>query len=190
MDDFSNQQQKDNNNEKSRFSKNTAEIIDWIKYIAGAFIIAFLLSNYVIVNAYVPTESMMETIKPKSRLIANRLHYLISRPARGDIVVFRYPDDEKTLFVKRVIGLPGETVEVIDGEVFINDEKLDEPYIRQNVSGNFGPYQVPQGTYFMMGDNRNSSWDSRYWTNKYVNERKILGKVFVLYYPQLKYFGI
>jgi signal peptidase I len=170
--------------------RNAGEIFDWLKYIVLAFVIALILSNYVIVNAYVPSESMLSTIKPKTRILANRLHYYAKKPQRGDIVVFKYPDNEQTLFVKRVIGLPGETVEVKNGIVYIDGEKLSEPYIKQPSSNNFGPYKVPEGRYFMMGDNRNSSWDSRYWTNKYVEKSKILGKVFLVYFPEFKFFGL
>lgn len=83
------------------------EIISWALYILGAVLVALFLTRFVIVNAYVPTGSMESTIMPKDRLIASRIHYLIGDPKRGDIVVFRFPDDEEVLYVKRVIGLPG-----------------------------------------------------------------------------------
>jgi len=87
------------------------EIISWALYILGAGSwVALFLTRFVIVNAYVPTGSMESTIMPKDRLIASRIHYLIGDPKEGDIVVFRFPDDEEVLYVKRVIGLPGETV--------------------------------------------------------------------------------
>lgn len=162
------------------------EVISWVLYLLGALIIAFFLTKYVIVNAYVPTGSMENTIMPHDRLIASRIHYFVSNPERGDIVVFRYPDNEETLYVKRVIGLPGETVEIKDGSVYIDEELLEESYLKEETSGGFGPYNVPEGSYFMMGDNRNNSTDSRYWKNKYVAKEKILGKALFKYFPGFK----
>ena len=165
------------------------EIISWIKTIAMAVVIAVLINSFVIVNATVPTGSMENTIMPGDRIIALRLTYYVSSPERGDIVVFRYPDDESVLYVKRVIGLPGETVEVKDGEVHINnsDTPLDDSFVKEQPVGDFGPYEVPEGCYFMMGDNRNNSQDSRYWVNKYVEEDKILGKVYFKYYKGFEF---
>ena len=165
------------------------EIISWIKTIAMAVVIAVLINSFVIVNATVPTGSMENTIMPGDRIIALRLTYYVSSPERGDIVVFRYPDDESVLYVKRVIGLPGETVEVKDGEVYINnsDTPLDDSFVNEQPVGDFGPYEVPEGCYFMMGDNRNNSQDSRYWVNKYVEEDKILGKVYFKYYKGFEF---
>jgi len=160
-----------------------AEIFDWLKHILIALVIAFILARFVIVNANVPTSSMESTIMVNDRLIANRLSYKFSLPKRGDIVVFKYPDDENVLYVKRIIGMPGETVNITKGAVYINGEKLDEPYITTSIAGNFGPYTVPEGSYFMLGDNRNNSLDSRYWKNKYVEKDKILGKALFKYYP-------
>ena len=165
------------------------EIISWIKTIAMAVVIAVLINSFVIVNATVPTGSMENTIMPGDRIIALRLTYYVSSPERGDIVVFRYPDDESVLYVKRVIGLPGETVEVKDGEVYINnsDTPLDDSFVKEQPVGDFGPYEVPEGCYFMMGDNRKNSQDSRYWVNKYVEEDKILGKVYFKYYKGFEF---
>lgn len=160
-----------------------AEILDWSKHIIIALVIAFILAKFVIVNANVPTSSMEPTIMVNDRLIANRLSYYFTTPKRGDIVVFKYPDDEKVLYVKRIIGLSGETVNITRGSVYINGEKLDESYISTSIDGNFGPYTVPDGSYFMLGDNRNNSLDSRYWKNKFVTKDKILGKALFKYYP-------
>jgi len=168
-----------------------AEILDWTKHIAIALVIAFILARFVIVNANIPTSSMEPTIMVNDRIIAGRLNYMFSEPKRGDIVVFKYPDDESVLFVKRIIGLPGDTVSISKGSVYINDQKLDEPYLTTTIVGNFGPYTVPEGSYFMMGDNRNNSKDSRYWNNTFVKKDKILGKALFKYYPiqDFKLFG-
>ena len=118
-------------------------------------------------------------------VIGSRLSYIKDDPERGDIVIFRYPDNEKVYYVKRVIGLPGETVEVKDGKVYINgsDTPLDEPYLPEPMEGSYGPYEVPEGCYFMMGDNRNNSLDARFWDNKFVAKNKIVAKVLFCYYP-------
>jgi len=149
------------------------EIVSWALYFLGALVVAFLLTKYVIVNAYVPTGSMENTIMPHDRLIASRIHYYLTDPERGDIVVFKYPDNEEMLYVKRVIGLPNETVEIKAGKVYIDGELLAESYLKENTVGDFGPYTVPEGSYFMLGDNRNNSTDSRYWQNKFVKKEKI-----------------
>ena len=91
------------------------EILSWLQIIVAAVVIAFVLNNFVIANSRIPTGSMENTIMSHSRVIGSRLSYIKDDPERGDIVIFRYPDNEKLYYVKRVIGLPGETVEVIDG---------------------------------------------------------------------------
>ena len=113
----------------------------------------------------------------------------IKDPERFDIVIFKYPDDESVDYLKRIIGLPGETVEIISGKVYINGELLDEPYLSEEPTGDFGPYQVPEDSYFMLGDNRAVSKDSRYWHNTYVKKEKIIAKAFVMYWPSLKWLG-
>lgn len=182
-----NEQNTESENKKSENGINMHEVIDWIKHIGIALVIAFIISRYVIVNAHIPTPSMEKTIMVKDRLIANRLQYLFKDPQRGDIVVFKYPDDESWLYVKRVIGLPGETVQIKDGAVYIDGNKIEEPYLAEPMIGNFGPVTVPEGKYFMLGDNRNNSKDSRYWQNKFVSKEKILGKAVFRYYPFSKF---
>ena len=139
------------------------EIISWIQIIAAAVIIALVLNNFIIANSRVPSGSMENTIMTKSRVIGSRLSYLTDDPERGDIVIFHYPDDESVYYVKRVIGLPGETVEIVDGKVYINgsDTPLEEPYLPEPMEGSYGPYTVPEGSYFMLGDNRNNSRDAK-----------------------------
>jgi len=165
------------------------EFLSWVKTIVLAVVIALFVDYVVIVNATVPTGSMKNTIMEGDRVIALRFSYLFDDPQRGDVVIFEYPDapeGEKILYVKRIIGLPGETVEVKDGGVYINgsDTPLEEDYIREKPIGEFGPYEVPEDSYFMMGDNRNDSQDSRYWVDKYVEKDEILGKVVFKYYKK------
>lgn len=163
-----------------------AEAISWAKTIVGAVIFAYIITTFIIVNASVPTGSMKDTIMPGDRLIANRLTYKFSEPERFDIVVFKYPDDEKKLYVKRIIGMPGETVNIVNGNVYINDseEPLEDNFVREEMRGSWGPYEVPEGCYFMLGDNRNDSLDSRFWQNTFVKKEKILGKAIFKYFPK------
>lgn len=168
-----------------------SEIISWIKVIISAVIIALIVDFFIVANAVVPTGSMETTIPAGSRIMGLRLYYNFAEPERGDIVIFKFPDDESVDYLKRIIGLPGETVEIIDGKVYIDgsDTPLDEPYLSEVPTGDFGPYEVPEGCYFMLGDNRNVSKDSRYWENPYVSEDKIVAKALFMYYPSLKWLG-
>lgn len=165
------------------------EVFEWVLVILISAALAFLLDKFIIVNARIPSASMEPTIMTGDRLIGNRLAYLNKDPQRGDVVIFLFPDNEKEYFIKRIIGLPGETVTIRSGKVYLNDsqEPLDESaYIVQTPLGDFGPYKVPEGAYFMMGDNRNNSMDSRYWNRPFVYRDKILGKAWVRYYPDPK----
>lgn len=164
-------------------------ILDWVIVIAVALAVALFINYFVIVNSTVPTGSMENTIMPGSRMIGFRVAYLFSQPERGDIIVFKYPDDPSQLFVKRVIGMPGETVEIIDGVTYINGEVLEEDYINPSYRmmnldyEDYGPYVVPEDSYFMMGDNRGNSKDSRKWVNTFLNRKAIIGKAWLCYWP-------
>ncbi len=161
------------------------ELFQWVLVILGAVILAFLIDTFVIVNAQIPSGSMENTIMTGDRVFGNRLAYKFSDPKRFDIIIFKYPDDESQLFIKRIIGLPGETVEIHDGNIYINgsDSPLEDVDIKEPMEGSFGPYTVPEGCYFVMGDNRNNSRDSRYWENTFVSEDEILGKAVLRYWP-------
>lgn len=161
------------------------ELFQWVLVILGAVILAFLIDTFVIVNAQIPSGSMENTIMTGDRVFGNRLAYKFSNPKRFDIIIFKYPDDESQLFIKRIIGLPGETVEIHDGNIYINgsDTPLEDVDIKEPMEGSFGPYTVPEGCYFVMGDNRNNSRDSRYWENTFVSEDEILGKAVFRYWP-------
>lgn len=163
------------------------EIRSWILTLGITFLCIFFLKNYVIINAMVPTGSMENTIMPEDQMFGNRLAYVFDEPERGDIIFFYYPDDESQKFIKRIIGLPGEKVTIKDAKVYINDSEvpLDEPYLKDAWVVRTGPYefQVPEGCYFVMGDNRNSSQDARVWRNPYVAKEKIIGQAGLIYYP-------
>ena len=172
------------NNNETNVKK---EVFEWIFSIAIGVIIAVLINRFVLINARVPSASMENNIMTGDRLFGYRLAYVNEEVERGDIVIFKFPDDESQLFIKRVIGLPNETVTIIVGKVYIDDNKepLYEPYLAQEMVGTFGPYEVPENCYFMLGDNRNYSRDSRFWENTYVSKDKILGKALFRYFPKI-----
>ena len=171
-----------NNQKKKAILK---EVTSYVIIFAVALAVGLLINRFLIESIHVPTGSMESTIMTGDRLFGNRLAYINSDPQRGDIVVFPFPDNEEETYIKRIIGLPGETVNIIDGKVYINDseEPLDEPYVKETPYGSYGPFEVPEGCYFMLGDNRNSSKDSRFWENPYVEGDKIQSKAFCVYFP-------
>lgn len=168
------------NNDSSLFS----EFLSYIKIIVIAVVIAFVFTTYVIVNAQVPTGSMKNTIMEGDRLIGFRLAYVFSEPQRGDIVIFKFPDNEEENYVKRIIGIPGDVIQITGGHVYVNDTLSSEEYIREAMIDTETEltYIVPEDCYFMLGDNRNSSLDSRFWDNTFVHKDKILAKVIFRYY--------
>lgn len=161
------------------------ELFEWSKLVLLSLIVAFWLKNNVVASSLVPTGSMEETVMAGSRIVINRLAYLYDTPQRGDIIAFYYPDDGKTRYLKRIMGLPGEEIEGIDGKVYIDGKEIQD-FTPNKFYEDFGPYDIPQDCYFMMGDNRCNSWDSRYWTNKFVNIEDIIGKAVFEYYPEMK----
>ena len=128
------------------------ELCEYVKMIIFVVVFVLVVNNFLIINAKIPSESMENTIMTGDRIFGNRLAYLLGGPERYDIVIFRYPDDESQLFIKRVIGLPGETVEIIDGKVYIDGSEtpLDDSFTPETPTGNYGPYTVPEGCYFML----------------------------------------
>ena len=165
------------------------ELWEYIKMIIFVLIFVLVVNNFLIINAKIPSPSMENTIMTGDRIFGNRLAYVLGDPQRFDIVIFRYPDDESQLFIKRIIGLPGETVEIIDGKVYIDGSEtpLDDSFTPETPTGNYGPYTVPENCYFMLGDNRNNSKDSRFWQNTYVERDAILGKAVLKYFPGIKF---
>lgn len=183
---------------KSRKQKDTSnggsslkvEILSWIQILLVASCIAFVLNTFIIANSRVPSGSMENTIMTNDRVIGSRLSYHFSDPERGDIVIFKYPDDPSIYYVKRIIGLPGDTIDIVDGAVYLNgsDTPLDEPYLREPMLPEEPMhFEVPDNCYFMMGDNRNNSNDARYWQNTYVERDAIIAKVLFRYWPINKF---
>lgn len=159
------------------------EILSNVVLVLAALAIGLMLNKYVIANAQVPTGSMETTVMAGDRIFVNRLSYVFGEPERGDIVTFIYPDDGETLYLKRVMGLPGETIQGKNGIIYIDGEVLEKDFTQEVSDDDFGPYTVPDGCYFMMGDNRNDSWDSRYWDHTFVEKEEIIGKAVVSYFP-------
>ncbi|MDO4519615.1 MAG: signal peptidase I [Eubacteriales bacterium] len=204
-------------------------IWEYVKMIITVIVIVFVINNVILINARIPSASMEQTIMTGDRVFGFRLSYGInwnlfgkqiskqySDPQRYDIVIFRYPDDESQLFIKRLIGLPGDTLVISKGKVYVmNDFKdtdklemdpktrelyvngevyelneedaLDDSFCHELPNGRGdGIYHVPEDCYFMMGDNRNNSHDSRFWENKYVRFDQLVGKAMFRYFPTPK----
>ncbi|MBQ7371942.1 MAG: signal peptidase I [Blautia sp.] len=180
------------------------EVWEYVKMFIAVILIVLVVNNVILINAKIPSESMEKTIMTGDRIFGFRMAYGINfdffgthvgkkyaDPKRFDIIIFKYPDDEKQLFIKRLIGLPGETVEVRDGKVYIDgaEEPLDDSFTPETPNGgryDFGPVTVPEGCYFMMGDNRNHSNDSRFWKTTFVTYDEIVGKAVIRYFPSIK----
>ena len=185
---------KENDEKNIKESADEDEVIDWKKEIKSfAFTllitmsIVLVLKNFVIINANVPTGSMENTIMPGDNILGFRLAYLTEEPKRGDVIFFPFPDKETEKYVKRIIGLPGEKVTIIDAKIYINDstEPLDEPYLKEDWTRGTGPFvfEIPEDCYLCLGDNRNRSADAREWNNPYVAREKIIGKAIFTYFP-------
>ena len=182
-----------NTETNSREKSKVREVLEYVRLIVIVVGVTLLLETFVIVNAVIPSASMEPTIMTGDHIFGNRLAYKLSDPERYDIIIFRYPDDESQLFIKRVIGLPGDTVEFRDGEVYINNSPIPLNDDFCSVQGKTlfdpdrtsltNPFTVPSGCYFVMGDNRTNSRDSRFWNNPFVKREKILGEAFFRYWP-------
>ena len=190
--------------EKSSLVK---EILSWVALFVVAVLLSQFLTRVLLVNAMVPTSSMESLIEPGDRLFGNRLAYKFSDPERFDVIIFKYPVDEEQDYIKRVIGLPGETVTIEDAKIYINDSDtpLEENYLPEEwVIENDGyRFEVPKDSYLVLGDNRNLSLDARYWAEEayidelvdtieegesytYVSRDQIRGKAMFTYWPRFR----
>lgn len=171
MDEERQTEQRNLENEKKRETRK--EIISWVRMFAIVIVVVFVLTQFIIINARIPSGSMENTIMTHDRLIGFRFAYWFDEPQRGDIILFEYPVDEKQIYIKRVIGLPGETVEIRNGHIYIDgsSEPLQEDYLKEEWTWENDGYtfQVPEGCYFVMGDNRNDSEDGRFWAQLAIN---------------------
>jgi signal peptidase I len=159
------------------------ELIAWFKTLASAAVYATLIVTFGFQVARVEGMSMAPTLEDQDRLIVNKLAYRIGEPHHGDIVMLYYPIDPNKSFVKRVIAEEGDTVRIVDGHVFVNEAPLDDSYVPEEFRdhNDWGPQVVPEGYYFVMGDHRNNSSDSRHWG--FVPKKYIIGKVQIRWWP-------
>ncbi|MCS7460758.1 signal peptidase I [Paenibacillus doosanensis] len=159
-------------------------IKEWVPTLAIAVIVSFTFNTYVAQGMKVPTGSMLPTIQLDDKILVEKMVKLTDFKF-GDVVVFYppLPDQADQRFVKRLIGLPGDTIEVKDGALYRNGEKVDEPYLKEKMNYTYGPITVPADQYFFLGDNRNDSLDSHLWPTPFVDKSKLIGKVLFRYYP-------
>lgn len=160
--------------------------LELTKTVIYAAILALGIRTFVAEARYIPSSSMEPTLEINDRLIIEKLSYHFREPLRGDVVVFSPTEalikqNFKDAFIKRVIGLPGDTVEVKGGKVYIDGQPLTENYIADKPDYNYGPVKVPEGQYLVLGDNRNNSYDSHYWG--FVPKQKIIGRAAVRFWP-------
>lgn len=161
---------------------NKQELYDWLDPIIVAGSVAFVLITFVMRTYFIPSESMLPTLQKKDYIIVNKLVYRFKKPVRNDIVVFVPPiKDEKRHFIKRVIGLPGETIKVEDGKVYINGTPLDEPFIKEPPRLDYGERKIDDDKLLVMGDNRNDSDDSRSWG--FLPISRVEGKAVFIWWP-------
>jgi signal peptidase I len=158
--------------------------VEWIVIIVGALLVAFLVKTFLVQAFYIPSGSMLPTLEEQDRVLVNKLSYDLHAVHRGDIVVFESPQGEGQIrdLIKRVIALPGETVEAREGQVLINGQPLQEGYLGPGIStGPLEPQTIPPDHYFVMGDNRGNSKDSRYFGP--IPKSLIVGRAFVKVWP-------
>ncbi len=151
------------------------KVLVFILLVAG-------LARFIVWQPYIiPSSSMEPTLVPGDRILVNRLAYRFWAPNRGDIVVFAYPLDPRRTFVKRIIALEGETVELRDNQVYINGQVLKEEYLKAGDYPPYGPEAVPKDKVLVLGDNRRQSGDSRDWG--LLPKSDLIGKAWIIYYP-------
>ena len=180
--------------------KKKSVLRDWIESIIIAFLLAMVIRTFFVQAFKIPTGSMRMTLQEGDLILVNKFIYgarvpftqfylpAFREPKRGDVVVFIYPEDRKKDFIKRLVGLPGETVEIKAGTIYINDQPADNAIFKQVYYYNRGDFAsegqkiaVPNDCYFVLGDNSISSKDSRYWG--FVPKKDLLGKAMVIYWP-------
>jgi signal peptidase I len=160
-------------------------VCEWVAIIAVALSVALLVRATVVQAFWIPTTSMTPTLKVGDRLLVDKVSFQVREIHRGEIIVFERPatvTEEFKDLIKRVVGLPGDTVEGHDGGVYVNGKRLAEPYLPAGLTTkDFPPQQVPIDNYFVMGDNREVSWDSRFWGT--VERKLVVGKALVRVWP-------
>lgn len=172
--------------DRRRMSRSTKSIVEWVAVIVGALVVALVVKTFLVQAFWIPSTSMVPTLQVGDRVLVNKLSYDIGDVERGDIIVFDRPGgaapDGIEDLIKRVVGLPGETVEGRDGEVWINGSPLEEDYLPERVTtSTFSEQTIPDGHVWVMGDNRNGSEDSRRFGP--VPASTIVGRAFVIIWP-------
>lgn len=160
-----------------------------IETIVWAFVLAMIIRTFIVQAFWIPSGSMIPTLEINDRVLVAKFWNLFFPPSRGSMYVFRYPKDRERDFVKRVIAIPGDTVDIKNGVVYVNGNPTEEPYIvhhdrytmRPSLVFPHVPFTVPEGKYFMLGDNRGNSQDSRFWG--FVDISDMRGPVFFRYWP-------
>jgi signal peptidase I len=164
----------------------TRSVVEWVAVVGGALVVALVIRAFFLAAFYIPSESMVPTLQKGDRVLVNKLSYKLHDVHRGDVVVFGRPPAEQDSgikdLIKRVIGLPGETVEGRGGDVYVNGRRLVEPYLPPGVrTSDFAPTIVPKGTLWVMGDNRGNSEDSRRFGT--IRRSTVLGRTIMRIWP-------
>ncbi|MFC0522211.1 signal peptidase I [Pontibacillus salicampi] len=158
------------------------EAWEWLKAIAIAFILAFVIRNFVFATSIVEGTSMDPTLEDGERVMYNKMIYMVGEPERGDIVIIQRPSKN---YVKRVVGLPGDTIQVKEHQLYVNGQRVKEDYLNQHAiqqTSDFPPRSIPEGHYFVMGDNRDISKDSRNGLGL-VKREEMIGRSELVIYP-------
>ena len=175
--------------------------LEYVAIVAVAVLVALAIQSWLVKPYRIPSESMVPTLRPGDRVLVNRVTFRLRDPERGDVIVFRYPEDPAVVFIKRVVGVPGDVLEVRNGRLYVNGKKTAEPYVHHTggrldptlaqaaIAGSTlhdpwslaEPFRVPAASYFVMGDNRTDSDDSRDWGT--VPRGAIVGEGLATYWP-------
>ena len=164
-------------------SLSVQEVRSWILSIASAVIVALLIRHFIVELYVVDGPSMQPTLLNGERLVVNKFIYHWRNPLRGEVVIFKYPRDHERDFIKRVIATGGDTIEIKDGHVFVNDALVNEDYISEKTRTEYPKQTVPEGTLFVCGDNRKNSLDSRFPDVGFVPLELVKGKATFIFWP-------
>ncbi|OGC24085.1 signal peptidase I [candidate division WOR-1 bacterium RIFOXYB2_FULL_42_35] len=159
-------------------------LFDWTETVVVAFILALIIRAFFLQVFWIPSSSMEPTLDIKDRIVVNKVAYHFRQPKRQEIIVFRQVAPEGTPkrdLIKRLMGLPGETLIIKDGIVFVNDKEIKETHAMNSDYADFGPVIIPDDSYFVLGDNRPASADSRYWG--FLPKKNLIGPAFLRLWP-------
>ena len=156
---------------------------DWGISIIAAVVMALLIRTFIVELYIVDGPSMRPTLQHEERLVVSKFIYKLRDPEKGEILIFKYPRDPSRDFIKRVIAVGGDTIEIKEGRVYVNDQMLKEDYILEKTRTEYPKVTVPEGTVFVMGDNRNNSDDSRFADVGFVPLDMIKGKAMLVFWP-------